>query len=88
MASKIALSQYLSEFSSKTPDRDYVSILKDMIHDSVEENGVYYDLDDIEQAVKVVYPVIYNIIFNINFKFGRDDNEIEDLISYLVTRLA
>ncbi len=88
MESKIPLLQYLRESSPQMPDRDYVCILKDMIRDSIMENGVYYDFADVDLAVEVVYPVIYNIVFNMNFKFGRDDNQIENLISYLVVNLA
>lgn len=74
---------------TQVTDPEMVYILKDMIDEVMIENNVYYDNNDREEAIEVIYPVIASIIFNPNFSHIKGNEEsMIDLITYLVIRLS
>ena len=76
------------ETHPRVTDRDFIYIIKDLISEAIINNRVYYDYDDIEIAIEVIYPIVSMIIFNSTFNLRYDAKGIDDLITYLVVNLA
>jgi len=72
----------------KVSDRDLIFLLKDKIYDAIVINRVYYDTDDIENSVEVIYPTLFNVVFNSNYDLRHNEKEVDNLITYLVVNLA
>ena len=70
-------------------DYNLIYVIKDMIGEAITENNVYYDGDDIEDAIEIIYPTVFNIVFNSHYSNIRNnEKKVNDLITYLVTNLA
>ncbi|MFI3319411.1 MAG: hypothetical protein SNH01_01380 [Rikenellaceae bacterium] len=70
-------------------DADIVLAVAEIIREAIVNNGLYYDVDDAEDATQEILPAISLLNFNPRFSHIRKDyNMLVELVTYLTVQLA
>ncbi len=70
-------------------DADIVLAVAEIIREAIVNNGLYYDVDDAEDATQEILPAISSLVLNPRFSHIRKNyNTLVELVTYLTVQLA
>lgn len=69
-------------------EHELTALVREIIFKSIIESNLYLDSNDIESAADAIYPIACDITLNPKFDVRDSRQKIEEVVNFLVSKLA